>query len=205
MSRRLLIAVFALVLLLMAGRAAFVLFVLRDGEPEDQPFARLSVRERPFQLPIPERLTQPGTPPLTGEVRLVTERKGMRFIRLPRRDGSSCWGTAERRSGEWTLTNYTCETQFQRFPDPKAPVLVLSRGGTLPGTQLRFYEAFDGLAADGIARVGIIDGEDRVRTLADVIGNAFVGESPDRFKSVVALDAAGEVIWRSQPVPLPDE
>ena len=64
---------------------------------------------------------------------------------MPREDGSSCWGTSEHRSGEWQLTNYVCETQFNRFPDPTSPVLVLSRGGFVPGTQLRTFEAFTAL------------------------------------------------------------
>jgi hypothetical protein len=85
-------------------------------------------------------------------------------------------------------------------------VLVLSRGGIVPGTQLRTFEAFNGIAADGVKRVGVIDAQDRLVPMADVMGNAFSADAPsDRIKAIVALDEKGEVIWQSAPVPLPDE
>ncbi|MGH3063135.1 MAG: hypothetical protein ACRDMK_02250 [Gaiellaceae bacterium] len=71
------------------------------------------------------------------------------------------------------------------------------------GTQLRTFEAFNGVAADGVKRVGVIDAQDRLMPMADVRRNAFYAEAPgDRIK---ALDENGEVIWQSAPVPLPDE
>ena len=68
------------------------------------------------------------------------------------------------------------------------------------------YESFLGLAADGVAKVSVIDEQDRLVPMADVDGNAFSGDPPDgRVKSVVALDEAGDVIWRSPPRTPPDE
>ena len=94
----------------------------------------------------------------------------------------------------------------QRFPDRTSPVLVLSRGGIIPGTQLRTFEAFNGLAADGVKTVGVIDAQDRLVPMAEVRGNAFSADAPgDRIKAIVALDEKGEVIWQSASVPLPDE
>jgi hypothetical protein len=59
---------------------------------------------------------------------------------------------------------------------------------------------------DGVHSVGVIDARDRLVPMARVQGNAFWANPPgDRVKAVVALDADGEVIWRSAPVPLPDE
>ncbi|HEV2903117.1 MAG TPA: hypothetical protein VGW30_07620 [Gaiellaceae bacterium] len=204
MSRQTLVVVaFAAVVLIAAG-AAFLL--LRDSGEEDYSLGVMSTRGRPFEMPVPEQLFTPGSPKTTGEAFLIAEREGIRLVRLPREDGSSCWGTSERRSGEWQLTNFVCETQFNRFPDPTGPVLVLSRGGFIPGTQFRTYESFHGLAADGVARVGVVDGQERLVPMATVRGNAFYGEAPaDRIKAIVALDENGEVIWRSAPVPLPDE
>ena len=68
------------------------------------------------------------------------------------------------------------------------------------------YESFLGLAADGVAKVGVIDEQDRLVPMADVDGNAFYADAPEgRVKSVVALDEAGDVIWSSPPRTPPDE
>lgn len=204
MSRRtLVVAALAAVVLIAAGAAVLL---LRDDGGEDYSLGVMSTRGRPFEMPVPEQLFTPGSPKTTGEALLIAEQEGIRLVRMPREDGSSCWGTSEHRSGEWQLTNYVCETQFNRFPDPTSPVLVLSRGGIIPGTQLRTFEAFDGLAADGVKRVGVIDAQDRLVPLADVRGNAFHADPPgDRIKTIVAFDEDDEVIWQSAPVPLPDE
>jgi hypothetical protein len=180
-------------------------FLIRDGNDE-APFATLSAQERPFEMPVPASLGLPSSPKTTGQAFFLAERDGIRFVRLPREDGSSCWGTSERRSNEWQLTNFICETQFGRFPDSESPVLLLARGGVLYGTDLMVYESFLGLAADGISKVGVIDEQDRLVPMADVDGNAFSGDAPEgRVKSIVALDEAGEVIWRSPPRTPPDE
>lgn len=204
MSRRTLVVAALAALVVVAAGAAFLL--LRDDGGEDYSLGVMSSRGRSFAMPVPEQLFMPGSPKTTGEALLIADRKGIRLVRMPREDGSSCWGTSEHRSDEWQLTNYVCETQFNRFPDPTAPVLVLSRGGIIAGTQLRTFEGFNGLAADGVKRVGVIDEQDRLVPMADVRGNAFYADAPgDRIKAIVALDENGEVIWRSDPVPLPDE
>ena len=196
-------AAIAVVVLIAAG-AAFL--VLRDGGDKDYSLGVMSTEGRPFEMAVPEQLFTPGSPKTTGEALLIAEQEGIRLVRMPREDGSSCWGTSEHRSGEWQLTNYVCETQFNRFPDPTSPVLVLSRSGFIPGTELRTFEAFHGVAADGVKRVGVIDAQDRLVPMAAVRGNAFSADAPsDRVKAVVALDENGEVIWRSAPPQLPDE
>jgi hypothetical protein len=190
-------------LLALGATAAF--FFLRDGD-EDAGLARLSAPERPYKMPIPNPLSGPGSPEPTGEAFVIAERKGIRLVRLPRRDGSSCWGAHELRFGDWQLTNYSCEATFQRFPDANEPLRVLGTTFFSPGTQLHEYQSFHGLAADGIHSVGVIDARDRLVPMARVQGNAFWANPPgDQVKAVVALDDDGEVIWRSAPVPLPDE
>ena len=104
------------------------------------------------------------------------------------------------------MTDYVCETQFNRFPDPTSPVLVLSRGGFIPGTQFRTFESFQGVAADGVKRVAVIDDEDRLVPMAEVANNAFFAAAPsDRIKAIAALSEGGAVIWQSAPVQLPVE
>ena len=203
MTRRRTFVALAVVGLVAAGVLAA--FLIRDGDDEAA-FATLSALERPFQMPVPANLGLPSSPKTTGQAFFLAEKDGVRYVRLPREDGSSCWGTSERRSNEWQLTNFVCESQFGRFPDSESPVLLLARGGILNGTDLMVYESFLGLAADGVAKVGVIDEQDRLVPMADVDGNAFYADAPEgRVKSVVALDEAGDVIWRSPPRTPPDE
>jgi hypothetical protein len=203
MTRRRTFVALAVVGLIAVGVVAA--YLIRDGDDEAA-FATLSAQERPFEMPVPASLGLPSSPKPTGEAFFLAERDGIRFVRLPREDGSSCWGTSDRRSNEWQLTNFICETQFARFPDSESPVLMLARGGVLYGTDLMVYESFLGLAADGISKVGVIDEQDRLVPMADVDGNAFQADAPDgRVKSIVALDEAGEVIWRSPPRTPSDE
>lgn len=203
MSRRTVFAAVGVAALIAAGVLAA--FFIRDGDDEAA-FATLSAQERPFEMPVPATLGLPSSPKTTGQAFFLAEKDGIRFVRLPREDGSSCWGTSERRSNEWQLTNFSCESQFGRFPDSESPVLLLARGGLLSGTNLMVYESFQGLAADGISKVGVIDARDRLVPMAAVRGNTFSADAPsDRVKAVVALDEQGEVIWRSAPPQLPDE
>ena len=179
--------------------------LLRDGDVEPA-YATISAQEHPFEMPLPTTLGLPSSPKTTGEASFLAEKDGIRIVRVPREDGSSCWGTSDRRSNEWQLTSFICESQFGRFPDAESPVMLLARGGFLSGTILMVYESFIGLAADGVAKVGVIDEQDRLVPMADVDGNAFYAEAPEgRVKSVVALDEAGEVIWKSPPRTPPDE
>jgi hypothetical protein len=204
MSRRRTFVALSMVALIAVGVLAAYLF-LRDDD-DVAAYSTMSVRERPFELPVPATLGLPSSPKTTGEAFFVAERDGIRIVRVPREDGSSCWGTSERRSNEWQLTSFICESQFGRFPDAESPVMLLARGGFLSGTTLMVYESFVGLAADGVAKVGVIDEQDRLVPMADVDGNAFYADAPDgRVKSIVALDEAGDVIWRSPPRTPPDE
>jgi hypothetical protein len=204
MTRRRTFVALAVVALIAVGVLAAYL-LLRDGDDEAA-YSTISAQERPFEMPVPASLGLPSSPKTTGEAFFIAERDGIRIVRVPREDGSSCWGTSERRSNEWQLASFICESQFGRFPDSQTPVMLLARGGFLSGTTLMVYESFVGLAADGVAKVGVIDEQDRLVPMADVDGNAFYGDAPEgRVKSIVALDEAGEVIWRSPPRTPPDE
>ncbi|HEX2496633.1 MAG TPA: hypothetical protein VHK46_07335 [Gaiellaceae bacterium] len=201
--RRTFVAAAVVTLIAVGVLAAYLL--LRDGNDEAA-YATMSAQEQPFEMPVPASLGLPSSPKTTGEAFFVAERDGIRIVRVPREDGSSCWGTSERRSNEWQLTSFICESQFGRFPDAESPVMLLARGGFLAGTDLMVYESFIGLAADGVAKVGVIDEHDRLVPMADVDGNAFYADAPDgRVRSVVALDEAGDVIWKSPPRTPPDE
>jgi hypothetical protein len=199
-------AAVGIVALVGAGALVAAFFMLRDSDKEDGALATMSARERPVVLPLPERVGLPNSPLLSGEAFLIGERAGLRFLRLPRRDGSSCFAKAEFRSEEWQLVDWSCEIGFQRFPDREQPVMTVTRFRILPGTPYVTYDTIAGFAADGVQRIAVIDVQDRVVPIADVVGNIFFSEGPDdRVKAIAALDEAGEVIWRSAAIQPPDE
>ena len=98
MTRRRTFVALAVVGLIALGVLAA--FLIRDGDDEAA-FATLSAQERPFEMPVPASLGLPSSPKTTGQAFLLAEKDGIRFVRLPREDGSSCWGTSERRANEW--------------------------------------------------------------------------------------------------------
>jgi hypothetical protein len=195
----------AVAIAVIAVGAIAAVLILRDGDGGiDETLAAFSNRGRPIEMAVPERLG-PNVKP-TGEVVLISEYEGHRFLRLPRKDGSSCWALADRRFGDWGLTEYACESDFTRFPDPKRPVLTVGRLSVSTAERLSDYVTFAGFAADGVKRVAVIDENDRVVPVADVVRNVFYAPTPPtRVKAIAALDAAGEVVWRSPGVPPPPD
>jgi hypothetical protein len=151
MTRRRTFVALAVVGLIALGVLAA--FLIRDGDDEAA-FATLSAQERPFEMPVPASLGLPSSPKTTGQAFFLAEKDGIRFVRLPREDGSSCWGTSERRANEWQLTNFVCESQVGRFPGSEFPIMLLARGGVLYGTDLMVYESFLGSPPTASARSG---------------------------------------------------
>lgn len=182
--------------------AAF--FLLRSDDGDDAALSTMSNRGSPIEMEFGVRISADEAKP-TGEVVLLAERAGLRFLRLPRTDGSSCWAIGERRSGLWQLTGFNCEAGLTRFPDPKQPVMTVGRLQISPVNQRMNYLSFAGFAADGVKRVAIVDGDDSVIPVTNVVDNVFFTPTPPQeVKTVAALDAEGKVIWRGAGVPPPD-
>lgn len=204
MERRRSLLVLGLLVALVLVVAVAGVVLLRDDGESDLGLAAFSTRGTPIRMEIPETLGPWGD--VTGEAILIAERPSLRFLRLPRKDGSSCWATAEQRSGVWSLTGFTCEGDFVRFPDPKRPVMPIGRISIDPVKRVWNYEAFAGFAADGVKRIGVLDANGRLVEVARVAKNTFLADEPPQgVKRLAALDAAGEVIWRGDEVPQPDE
>jgi hypothetical protein len=84
--------------------------------------------------------------------------------------------------------------------------MIAARIQGVPGTQLINYESFAGFVADAVKRVAVIDENERLRPVADVVGNVFyASKPPTRAKAVAALGEAGEVICRGGEVQSPVE
>jgi hypothetical protein len=204
MSRLRLAVVIGAVVGLAVGAAAFLL--LRDGGGADAALSTISTPGRAIEMAVPENLG-PVVGDLTGEVEVLAQREGLRFVRMARAEGGWCYGTADRRFGGWTLTDYSCRTDANPFPSPDFPVIHVGRHQVATANpQLVEYLAFAGFAADGVRSVGIVDSSDRVTRVADVVDNAYYAATPPApAKHLVAFDEDGDVIWRSPAVPQPDE
>ena len=87
MPRRLAAVLIVASLAFGALLAAGLVFLLRDSDDVNGALATMSARERPVTIAVPERIGAPNSPRLTGEVLLIGERAGFRFLRLPRDDG----------------------------------------------------------------------------------------------------------------------
>jgi hypothetical protein len=153
MSRRLAAVIVALVAL----GAIAALLRLRDGDSGGDSLARMSADGEPIAMDVPSTLGFFGKP--TGEAILIAERQGVRFLRLPDEDGTSCWATSDRSSGFWSIRSFSCDTEYP-FPDPQQPVIVLAsvRGDG----DLLTYNELRGFAADGVKRIGALDAAGRV-------------------------------------------
>jgi hypothetical protein len=192
MSRRLAAVIVALVAL----GAIAALLRLRDGDSGGDSLARMSADGEPIAMDVPSTLGFFGKP--TGEAILIAERQGVRFLRLPDEDGTSCWATSDRSSGFWSIRSFSCDTEYP-FPDPQQPVIVLAsvRGDG----DLLTYNELRGFAADGVKRIGALDAAGRVRPLTDVVDNVFTAPPPSRIRGIAALDEDGEIVWRSDVIP----
>jgi hypothetical protein len=200
---RLRLAVLLGLALVIAVAGAVVLLLRGDGE--DPALSTISAIGRPVEMAVPENLG-PFAGDLTGEVELITERRDLRFLRLARAEGGWCYATADRRFGDWGLTEYACETAANPFPSPDVPVINVGRQQGTRDPELLEYLQFAGFAADAVDRVGIIDKNDRVIPVADVVDNVYYApKPPPGAKRMVALNEEGEVIWRSAGVQRPEE
>ena len=197
MSRLRLAVVIGAVLAAVAAGAAVLLL---RGDEEDTALSTISTIGRPVEMAVPENLG-PFAGDLTGEVELITDHRGLRFVRMARAEGGWCYATADRRFGDWGMTDYSCETAANPFPSPAVPVINVGRQVGTINPQLVEYGTFAGFAADGVRKVGIIDESDRVVPVADVVKNVYYSPTPPPgAKHLVALDERGEVIWRSAGV-----
>jgi hypothetical protein len=190
----------AAVLLALAAVAVAAGVLLTQGDDEVPTFTTVSNHGKPSKLEL-GRMTHMGGPGITGEAFLIAQREDRRFYRLPQVDGQPCFATARRIRGTWRLGSMTCQHRPQflsrAFPLKDFSPIEMSLERPHP-----HYMWLAGIAADGVARVAVIDADNRVVPAADVVDNVyFTNELPEGdFFGLAALDGDGEIIWRSSPV-----
>ena len=121
-------------------------------------------------------------------------RDGRAYYAL-RRGGETCYGTGPAGPGEYLLGQVTCARDF---PSAERPLLEFALyRGHIDEREPRLGR-FAGLAADAVARVGVIDTEGKLHA-APVIGNIYSLPSEDLpnvpVRRVVAFDRDGTKVF----------
>jgi hypothetical protein len=141
-------------------------------------------------------------------ITLVATRNGERFYLLKRRGGTNCFGVGpvggfkarpkdRRRS---VLAGVECRPTFP-FPSRRAPIFDMTvyhgRFSKQGGVHDSFIWKLRGLAADPVAKVGVMGEDGTMRYVTPVVGNAYNATGLPRFtpKAIVALDAHGNRVY----------
>jgi hypothetical protein len=115
----------------------------------------------------------------------------------PNASGASCFASAVAGTGIGGVGCPAAGTTFS-FPSDSQPIFDMSISAIDPGTGSSTVGGLDGVAADGIAEVGIIGPDGALTTTTDVQGNVYgrrYSPAVDA-KAIVALDARGREVYR---------
>jgi hypothetical protein len=136
-----------------------------------------------------------GGGPRMREAFLLARRGDHAFFRMTTADGSSCWGVTRSYPEGGSSSALACNPEAD-FPSRRRPVLDFSR---LDDEDEPRVLRLAGFAADGVAQVGVIDGDDRVIPAARIFDNVYFAETlpSGDFYRLAALDREGRIIWRS--------
>lgn len=132
---------------------------------------------------------------LTGEIFLLRQAAGRAFFRLPTVGGGNCYATSRAGSADH-IEMLLCSPDF---PANRAVLDFSVFGADRPATQLTVVSA-QGIAADNVAKVSVIDGSGQEVASVPVTDNVYV--LPDLSTSskgtaVLAFDQAGRTLFRS--------
>jgi hypothetical protein len=113
------------------------------------------------------------------------------------RDGL-CYGVGSASTGHLTaLLCPSLDPTAPTFPARSAPILTFSPVEMDPGSGTLRFLRLEGIAADGVDRVGVID-TNGVLHAAKVVGNFYYSDLPSAVSAaaIVALDSSGNEIFR---------
>jgi hypothetical protein len=138
-----------------------------------------------------------------GKVELIATRGSRLFYLIKRPDGRICYSIGESRSG---LTPAQTEVRPRfggldclakgMFPSPRLPVLSYPYFRMKPGEEPEMM-GVEGFAADPVAKIGVIGGDNTIAITVPVSGNVFTDRSIDLRggRGLVALDEHDQVLW----------
>jgi hypothetical protein len=156
----------------------------------------LSAQGTPVTLPPNDVRTKHLRGSHVTKVALLGTVGGRSFYRV----GASahpCYG-AGRAGAAWPLGVIMCRNAPPYFPSPEMPVLDLSVVGMDRGDAEMHYIRVQGLAADGVASIGVVDRDGATVARLPVRGNVYGAESLPTATGVrlVALDGNGHPVGR---------
>jgi hypothetical protein len=114
----------------------------------------------------------------------------------------ACYGAGDA-DAAWPLGVIKCRNAAPYFPSQKMPLFDFSMVGMDRGDAEMHYIRVEGVAADGVASVGLLDRDGATVERLPVHGNVYGAESLPTRNGVrlVALDASGHVVGDAFPSP----
>jgi len=111
-----------------------------------------------------------------------------------------CYGAGET-GAAWPLGVIKCRNAAPYFPSPQMPLFDFSLVGMDRGDAAMHYIRVEGVAADGVTSVGVLDQNGETVERLPVQGNVYGADSlPTRTGiRLVALDASGNVLGGASP------
>jgi hypothetical protein len=177
--------------LAISGRLDFIPGLSNEGTPSDGGALKL------FTFAPWQQLLS------ANEVRLLGTREGLAFYAGGARDGTLCLGTELVDRPRPQPGALACLTGHE-FPSAEHPIVDFSPmevGGAVHGTHVG---RLIGFAADGVARVGVVDVEGTFHSVP-VINNIYAsgkGVLPDvPMRALVAVDGQGRTLFEQPYVP----
>ncbi len=158
--------------------------------------ARLSNHGRPVATG-PGQKTELATLEAT-QASLLAEREGRTFYRLAKPDGGVCFAVNLVPASDH-IGNTTCPLTPTAFPVPDRPVLDFSiwESTSHVGDDYHLISG-QGIAADGVRAVALLDSSGRAIARARVVDNVYTLDVPRGkvAKAIVAYDDGGEEVFR---------
>jgi hypothetical protein len=138
-------------------------------------------------------------------LKVLGVRDGIAFYAARSATGRFCFGTGSAAGSARSFEQLACRDFGDRgFPSPRLPVADLSTFHGQVGDPNLYLLSLTGVAADGVAKVGFLDGNGE-RYTTPVVNNVYADRDPPQVpvSALIALDHDGREVWRSDRLPRP--
>ena len=189
---RRLLAACLLLLAISAGGATYAATTAKGVSSGT--LSRISARGTLIKLPRADRRAKRLRGSGITVVTLLGTAGGENLYRVGQQSGHACYG-AGRTGAKWPLGVITCRIASPYFPSPEMPILDMSGAGMEWGHGPMHFLQVAGVAADGVASIGILDENGTVIESIPVHGNIYGASSlPADAVSLQARDASDHVL-----------
>lgn len=131
-------------------------------------------------------------------IMLLREHNGVRYYRAKTAEGAHCYitGLALSEKPHFGIGGCLGADSGSDFPSPKSPILDYSVKRFTPDLTSSKVVRLAGFAADGVTRVGIVDGKGNLHT-TPVIDNVYGADHipAEEHVALVALDSTGNRLY----------